>query len=57
VGTGRLDERRKVFGNTLEHEDTVGIPTLVLANKQDRVGCVEVVEMVFKGQGGKGEGQ
>lgn len=25
---------------------------MVLANKQDREGCVEVVRMVFKGQGG-----
>jgi len=40
----------------LEYEDTVGIPILVLANKQDREGCVEVVRIneglvrrVFKG--------
>jgi ADP-ribosylation factor related protein 1 len=37
----------------LEHEDTVGIPVLALANKQDREGYVEVVRMVFKGQGSK----
>ena len=53
VGTGRLDECRKVFGSMLEHGGTVGIPVLVLANKQDREGCVEVVGMVFKSQGGK----
>jgi hypothetical protein len=53
VGTGRLDECRKILGSTLEHEDTVGIPILVLANKQDQEGCVEVVGMLCKGQGGK----
>lgn len=58
VGTGRLDECQKVLESVLEHEDTVGIPTLVLTNKQDREGSVEVVRIkegfvrrVFKGQG------
>jgi ADP-ribosylation factor related protein 1 len=56
VGTGRLDECRKVLESVLEHEDTVGIPILVLANKRDREGCVEVVRIkegfVRRGQGG-----
>jgi len=59
VGTGRLDECREVLESVLEHEDTVGIPILVLANKQGREDCVEVVRIkegfvrrVFNGQGG-----
>jgi len=43
----------------LEHEDTAGIPILVLANKQDREDCVEVVRIkewfvrrVFEGEQG-----
>jgi ADP-ribosylation factor related protein 1 len=49
---GELDEYRKVLGSTPEHEDMVGVPILVLVNKQDREDCVEVVRMVFKSQGG-----
>jgi ADP-ribosylation factor related protein 1 len=56
VGTGRLDECRKVLESVLEHEDTVEIPILALANKQDLEDCVEVVRIkeglvrrVFKG--------
>ena len=59
LGTGRLDECRKVLESVLEHEDTVGIPILVLANKQDREDCVEVVRIkegfvrrVFEGEQG-----
>jgi ADP-ribosylation factor related protein 1 len=44
-GTGRLDECREVLEDVLQHEDTVGIPILVLANKQDREDCVEVVRI------------
>jgi ADP-ribosylation factor related protein 1 len=45
LGTGRLDECRRVLESVLEHEDTVGLPILVLANKQDREDCVEVVRI------------
>ena len=31
--------------SVLEQEDTAGIPILVLANKQDREDCVEVVRI------------
>ncbi|KAL9622984.1 MAG: hypothetical protein Q9160_002702 [Pyrenula sp. 1 TL-2023] len=58
-GQGRLDECRQVLESVLQHEDTTGIPVLVLANKQDREDCVEVVRIkegfvrkVF--EGGKG---
>lgn len=59
VTTGRLDECRRVLESVLEHEDTAGIPILVLANKQDREDCVEVVRIkegfvrrVFEGEQG-----
>ena len=45
VGTGRLDECRKVLESVLEHEGTVGIPILGLENKQDQEDCVEVVRI------------
>lgn len=58
-GQGPLDECRQVLESVLQHEDTTGIPILVLANKQDREDCVEVVRIkegfvrkVF--EGGKG---
>jgi ADP-ribosylation factor related protein 1 len=54
---GRLDECRRVLESLLEHENTAGIPILVLANKQDRENCVEVVRIkeefvrrVFEGE-------
>ena len=59
MATGRLDECRRVLESVLEHEDTAGIPILVLANKQDREDCVEVVRIkegfvrrVFEGEQG-----
>jgi ADP-ribosylation factor related protein 1 len=56
---GRLDECRLVLESMLENEDTSGVPILVLANKQDREDCVEVVRIkegfvrrVFEGEKG-----
>lgn len=56
---GRLDECRAVLESVLESEDTAGIPILVLANKQDREDCLEVVRIkegfvrkVFEGEKG-----
>jgi ADP-ribosylation factor related protein 1 len=56
---GRLDECRLVLESVLENEDTSGVPILVLANKQDREDCVEVVRIkegfvrkVFEGEKG-----
>lgn len=56
---GRLDECRRVLESVLSHADAVGIPILVLANKQDREDCVEVVRIkegfvrpVFEGEKG-----
>ena len=56
---GRLDECRQVLETVLQHEDMVGIPILVLANKQDREDCEEVVRIkeglvrpVFEGERG-----
>ncbi|KAF1998416.1 ARF/SAR superfamily [Amniculicola lignicola CBS 123094] len=56
---GRLDECRLVLESVLENEDTIGVPILVLANKQDREDCVEVVRIkegfvrkVFEGEKG-----
>ena len=40
---GRLNECRLVLEDVLQHEETEGVPVLVLANKQDREDCVEVV--------------
>ncbi|EXJ87526.1 ADP-ribosylation factor like protein 1 [Capronia epimyces CBS 606.96] len=56
---GRLDECRAVLETVLDSEDTAGIPILVLANKQDREDCLEVVRIkegfvrkVFEGEKG-----
>ncbi|KFY14746.1 hypothetical protein V492_02438, partial [Pseudogymnoascus sp. VKM F-4246] len=58
---GRLAECRAVLETVLAHEDTSGVPLLVLANKQDREDCVEVVRIkeglvkrVFEGEKGAG---
>lgn len=54
---GRLDECRAVLEDVLQHSDAEGVPVLVLANKQDREDCVEVVRIkeglvkkVFEGE-------
>lgn len=56
---GRLGECRRVLESVLRHADTAGVPILVLANKQDREDCVEVVRIkegfvrkVFEGEEG-----
>ncbi|KAH7066869.1 ADP-ribosylation factor 6 [Paraphoma chrysanthemicola] len=56
---GRLDECRLVLESVLSNADTSGVPILVLANKQDREDCVEVVRIkegfvrrVFEGEKG-----
>ncbi|RMZ76063.1 hypothetical protein DV737_g4989, partial [Chaetothyriales sp. CBS 132003] len=56
---GRLEECKAVLESVLSHEDTAGIPLLVLANKQDREDCLEVVRIkegfvrkVFEGEKG-----
>lgn len=56
---GRLEECRLVLESVLQNEDTEGVPLLVLANKQDREDCVEVVRIkeglvrkVFEGEKG-----
>ncbi|QSS54843.1 ADP-ribosylation factor [Histoplasma capsulatum var. duboisii H88] len=58
---GRLDECRQVLESVLQHAETIGVPILVLANKQDREDCVEVVRIkegfvrkVFEGEEGGG---
>ncbi|KAJ9298107.1 hypothetical protein DTO271G3_3712 [Paecilomyces variotii] len=58
---GRLDECRQVLESVLAHSDVAGVPILVLANKQDREDCVEVVRIkegfvrkVFEGEKGGG---
>ncbi|KAI9750915.1 MAG: ADP-ribosylation factor protein 1 [Lichina confinis] len=58
---GRLDECRLVLEDVLRHSDAEGVPLLVLANKQDREDCVEVlrikeglVRKVFEGPKGGG---
>ncbi|GFF31933.1 ADP-ribosylation factor-like protein 3 [Aspergillus lentulus] len=58
---GRLDECRQVLESVLQHSDVAGVPILVLANKQDREDCVEVVRIkeglvrkVFEGESGGG---
>lgn len=58
---GRLDECRLVLESVLQSDDTVGVPILVLANKQDREDCVETVRIkealvrrVFEGDKGGG---
>lgn len=54
---GRLDECRMVLEDVLQHTDADGVPVLILANKQDREDCVEVVRIkeglvkkVFEGE-------
>ena len=42
---GRLDECRLVLEDVLQNSETDGVPLLVLANKQDREDCVEVVRI------------
>ncbi|KAK8050011.1 hypothetical protein PG994_011741 [Apiospora phragmitis] len=42
---GRLDECRLVLEDVLQHSETEGVPLLILANKQDREDCVEVVKI------------
>lgn len=58
---GRLEECRLVLEDVLAHSETEGVPLLVLANKQDREDCVEVVRIkeglvkkVFEGEKGSG---
>ena len=58
---GRLDECRQVLESVLQSADVAGVPILVLANKQDREDCVEVVRIkegfvrkVFEGETGGG---
>lgn len=58
---GRLDECRQVLESVLHNADVAGVPILVLANKQDREDCVEVVRIkeglvrkVFEGETGGG---
>ncbi|KAK1751717.1 P-loop containing nucleoside triphosphate hydrolase protein [Echria macrotheca] len=45
VGNGRLDECRLVLEDVLQNSETEGVPLLILANKQDREDCVEVVRI------------
>lgn len=56
---GRLHECKLVLEDVLQHQETEGVPLLVLANKQDREDCVEVVRIkeglvrkVFEGEKG-----
>lgn len=42
---GRLSECRMVLEDVLAHSEAEGVPLLVLANKQDREDCVEVVRI------------
>ncbi|KAI9673777.1 MAG: ADP-ribosylation factor protein 3 [Trizodia sp. TS-e1964] len=42
---GRLAECRLVLEDVLRHSEAEGVPLLVLANKQDREDCVEVVRI------------
>ena len=58
---GRLEECRKALEGVLSNRDTLGVPLLVLANKQDREDCVETVRIkeglvrkVFEGERGGG---
>ena len=55
--SGRLEECRLVLEDVLQNEETEGVPLLILANKQDREDCVEVVRIkeglvkkVFEGE-------
>ncbi|KAI4120758.1 MAG: hypothetical protein LQ338_006789 [Usnochroma carphineum] len=56
---GRLEECRLVLESVISEQDMVGVPILVLANKQDREDCVETVKIkeglvrkVFEGEKG-----
>lgn len=40
---GRLNECKLVLEHVLQHQETEGVPLLVLGNKQDQEDCVEVV--------------
>ncbi|ESZ93855.1 ADP-ribosylation factor family protein [Sclerotinia borealis F-4128] len=58
---GRLEECKLVLEDVLKSVETEGVPVLVLANKQDREDCVEIVRIkeglvkrVFEGEGGQG---
>lgn len=60
-GGGRLAECKVALESVLAAEDTLGVPVLVLANKQDREDCVETVKIkeglvqkVFEGEKGGG---
>ncbi|KAL8711168.1 MAG: hypothetical protein Q9220_004313 [cf. Caloplaca sp. 1 TL-2023] len=55
----RLEECRLVLESVISERDMVGVPILVLANKQDREDCVETVKIkeglvrkVFEGEKG-----
>jgi ADP-ribosylation factor related protein 1 len=55
--SGRLEECRFVLEDVLQNTDAEGVPVLILANKQDREDCVEVVKIkeglvkkVFEGE-------
>jgi ADP-ribosylation factor related protein 1 len=55
--SGRLDECRLVLEDVLQNSEAEGVPLLILANKQDREDCVEVVKIkeglvkrVFEGE-------
>lgn len=59
AASGRLEECKLVLEDVLQHSETEGVPLLVLANKQDREDCVEVVRIkeglvkkVFEGDKG-----
>jgi len=54
---GRLEECRLVLEDVLQNSEAEGVPLLILANKQDREDCVEVVRIkeglvkrVFEGE-------
>ncbi|KAL8939130.1 MAG: hypothetical protein Q9216_003523 [Gyalolechia sp. 2 TL-2023] len=56
---GRLEECRFVLESVISERDMVGVPVLVLANKQDREDCIETVQIkeglvrkVFEGERG-----
>lgn len=56
---GRLEECRLVLESVISEHDMVGVPILVLANKQDREDCVETVKIkeglvrkIFEGEKG-----
>ncbi|KAL8925996.1 MAG: hypothetical protein Q9208_003137 [Pyrenodesmia sp. 3 TL-2023] len=56
---GRLEECRLVLESVISEHDMVGVPILVLANKQDREDCVETIKIkeglvrkIFEGEKG-----